>query len=76
MLWKFVLPRGKRSLEQIYVTTVSGSHVIILNGVVSDKNTASEVQRVLLASIASLQVSARPIDLLKLRESLRKNSGR
>lgn len=53
------------------LTMVSGGSVVILNGVVSERNPAMAVQQLLLNTISTLKVSARPIDVMKLRESIR-----
>ena len=70
LLWKYDKPKTRGS-EQMYLTMVSGSSVVILNGVVSERNPASAVQQLLLNTISTLKVSARPIDVMKLRESIR-----
>jgi hypothetical protein len=70
LIWKYDKPKTKGS-EQMYLTTVSGNNVVILNGVVSEKITGSVVQQLLLNTISTLRVSSRPIDVMKLRESIR-----
>ncbi|HEV8485743.1 MAG TPA: hypothetical protein VGV87_19525, partial [Blastocatellia bacterium] len=69
LLWKYDKPKTRGS-EQMYLTTVSGNSVVILNGVVAGKTPESAVQRLLLDTIATLRVSSRPIDVMKLRESI------
>ena len=69
LLWKYDKPKTRGS-EQMYLTTVSGNNVVILNGVVAGKTPESAVQRLLLDTIATLRVSSRPIDVMKLRESI------
>ena len=70
LLWKYDKPKTKGS-EQMYLTVVSDANVVILNGVISGKITGSAVQQLLLDTISTLRVSSRPIDVLKLRESIR-----
>ena len=70
LIWKYDRPKTRGS-EQMYLTVVSGGNVVILNGVVSERNTASAVQQLLLDTISTLRVSPRPIDVMKLRESIR-----
>jgi hypothetical protein len=70
LLWKFDMPKTKGS-EQMYLTTVSGNNVVILNAFVAEKTPESAVQKLLLDTISTLNVSPRPIDVLKLRESIR-----
>lgn len=70
LIWRYDKPKTRGS-EQMYLTTVSGSSVVILNGVISERNPATAVQQLLLNTISTLKVSARPIDVMKLRESIR-----
>ena len=70
LIWKYDRPKTRGS-EQMYLTVVSGGNVVILNGVVPERNTASAVQQLLLDTISTLKVSPRPIDVMKLRESIR-----
>jgi hypothetical protein len=70
LIWKYDKPKTKGS-EQMYLTMVSGTNVVILNGVVSERITASVVQQLLLNTISTLRVSSRPIVVIKLRESIR-----
>ena len=73
LLWKFDMPKPK-SGEQMYLTTVSGSQVIILNAFVPRKPAESGVQRLLLDTMSTVKPSQRPIDLLKVQQSVRGNS--
>jgi len=66
LLWKYDKPPTRGS-EQMYLTTVTGNHVVILNGVVGGKASETAVKRLLLDTIATLEVSSRPIDLPKVR---------
>jgi hypothetical protein len=79
LLWTFDAPKGKTLGEHTYLTTVSGNRVIILNG--TEKNAsvpipAKVVQELLLNTLSTLKVSSRPIDVLKLRESVRPRNTR
>lgn len=69
LIWKYGKPKTKGS-EQMYLTLVSGNNVVILNGVISERNTENAVRQLLLDTISTLKVSQRPIDVLKLRESI------
>ena len=73
LIWKYDKPKTRGS-EQMYLTIVSGANVVILNGVISGRNTESVVRQQLLNTISTLTVSQRPIDALKLRESLQRNT--
>ena len=66
LLWKLDMPIDKGS-NQLYCTTVCGSQVIILAGVISRKTPESTVQRLLLDTMSTLKVSSRPIVLLTNR---------
>jgi hypothetical protein len=70
LMWKFDMPKAKKPVEQVYLTTVSGKSVVILNGVVTGKIPEKAVQKLLLDTISTLNVSSRPIDVQKLREGL------
>ncbi len=79
LLWKFSMPKRKNPGEQIYLTTVSGKQVIILNGTQEESKLAVPdrvIQRLLLDTLSTLQVSSRPVDVLKLQESIRRNHNR
>jgi hypothetical protein len=75
LLWKFTMPKNKMQ-QQIYLTMVSGSHVVILNATPEGKTPVPDItfQRLLLDTVSTLKASSRPIDLLELRESIRKNN--
>ena len=73
LIWKYDKPK-KRGSEQMYLTVVSGANVVMLNGVISGRNTESVVRQLLLNTVSTLTVSRRPIDPLKLRESLQRNT--
>jgi hypothetical protein len=73
LIWKYDKPKTRGS-EQMYLTTVSGNNVVILNGVISERSPESRVRQLLLNTIATLTVSQHPIDVPKLRESLQRNS--
>jgi hypothetical protein len=70
LIWKFDMPKAKKGVEQVYLTTVSGKSVVILNGVVAGKIPEKAVQKLLLDTISTLNVSSRPIDVQKLKEAL------
>ena len=74
LLWKFTMPKNK-ARQQIYLTTVSGNYVVILNGTPEGKAAVSDttIQKLLLDTLSTLKASSRPIDVMKLRDSIRKN---
>lgn len=79
LLWKFDMPKMPEGVqssarEHLYLTVVSGDHVILLNGVVEGEVSESTVQKFLLDTISTLKVSAKPINLGELQEAIRKGS--
>lgn len=79
LLWKFAMPEMPEGVnggakEQIYLTVVSGDHVILLNGVVEGETTESAVQKFLLDTISTLKPNSKPINLRELQESIRKGN--
>jgi len=57
LLWKYDKPK-LRGLEQMYLTTVIGNNVVILNAVVERKSAESDVQRLLMETMSTLKVTA------------------
>jgi hypothetical protein len=79
LLWKFEMPAmpkvaNSSAKEQIYLTVVSGDHVILLNSVVEGAISESAAQKFLLDTISTLKVSSKPINLQDLQESIRKGN--
>jgi len=76
LLWKFEMPAIANSTakEQIYLTVVSGDHVILLNSVVEGAISESTAKKFLLDTISTLKVSSKPINLQDLQESIRKGN--
>lgn len=79
LIWKFdmpEMPEGAQSSakSQIYLTVVSGDHVILLNGVVEGEISEDTVQKFLLDTVSTLKASPKPINLRELQESIRKGN--
>ena len=55
LLWKY--KAKKRGFEQMYLTTVSGGSVIILNAAVERKTAEDTVQKLLLDTMSTLKVA-------------------
>jgi hypothetical protein len=55
LLWKYDKPK-RRGFEQMYLTTVFGDRVIILNAAVERKDAEDTVQKLLLDTMATLKV--------------------
>jgi len=73
LLWKFAMPKNKAQ-QQVYLTMVSSNHFIILNGTEETGKVPvpeSIVQRLLADTLSTFKASSRPIDVLKLRETIR-----
>ncbi|HEV8485741.1 MAG TPA: hypothetical protein VGV87_19515 [Blastocatellia bacterium] len=56
LLWKYDKPK-KRGFEQLYLTTVIGGNVVILNGAVERKTSEDTVQKLLLDTMSTLKVA-------------------
>lgn len=56
LLWKYDKPK-RRGFEQMYLTTVIGGRVIILNAAVERKAAENTVQKLLLDTMSTLKVS-------------------
>jgi hypothetical protein len=81
LLWKFDMPEMPEGVhttakEQVYLTMVSGHHVILLNAAVEGNTAESLVQRFLMNTIATLRVSSKPIDAQELQKSIRAGNPR
>lgn len=76
-LWQFDMPEGMNAdaKKQLYLTVVSGDYVVMLNSVATTTISEETARKFLLNTIATLKVSATPIDVKKLSESIRKGVG-
>jgi hypothetical protein len=76
--WKFEMPEGfnDEAKKQLFLTVVNGKHVIVLNGVVTEKAKEDAVQQLLVKTLESLKVSSKPFNLQELQESIRRNASR
>jgi hypothetical protein len=72
-LWEFDMPAGMNAevKTQVYMTVVRGDYVVLLNCEATTTSPEVEVRKFLLDTMATLQTSAEPIDVLKLSESIR-----
>ena len=68
------MPKGldAEAKKQIFLTVVSGNHVLLLNGVVTDKFEEKTVRQILVSTMSTLKVSPIPIKLREVQESIRK----
>ena len=76
-LWQFDMPEGMnaQARKQLYLTVVSGDYVLLLNSVATATISEETARKFLLDTMATLKISATPIDVKKLSESLRKSVG-
>jgi hypothetical protein len=74
--WEYEMPEGVNAdaKTQMFLTIVLGKYVVVLNGVVRIGNKEDEVERLLKASIESLQVMSKPISVKEMQERIRKSS--
>lgn len=74
--WQFDMPAAlnAQAEKQLYLTTVSGDYVIMLNAIADKNNSEAKARQFLLDTIATLKINAGPIDVYKLAESLKKEN--
>jgi len=74
LYWRFDLPEGFSRVEKsrVFLTTVSGDHVIVLNGSATTDVPEDRVRQYLFDTLATLTVSPTPFDLRKLQETIRR----
>jgi len=73
LFWKFDMPEGLKSdaRQQQYLSVVNGRNILFLNGVVTGEKQEAVVRQLLVDTMETLKNSPKPIDLLKLQESIR-----
>lgn len=76
-LWQFDMPEGMNAetRKQLYLTVVRGDYVVLLNSTANATISEETARKFLLDTMASLKISATPIDVKKLAESIRKGFG-
>jgi hypothetical protein len=74
LAWNFDMPReiGGEARKQLFLTTVNGKYVIVLNGVVTDGVDEEAVRKLLVDTMATFKSSPKPFDVKKLQESISK----
>ncbi|HYE72266.1 MAG TPA: hypothetical protein VEF04_03005, partial [Blastocatellia bacterium] len=74
LLWHFPMPEGmnKQVDHQVFLTTVIGEQVLILNYSVEKGDTVANATKYLIESMNTLKVSDKPIDVKALQEEIRK----
>jgi hypothetical protein len=75
LYWRFDLPAGFSRVEKsrVFLTTVNGDHVIVLNGSATTDVPEDRVRQYLFDTLATLTVSPTPFDLRKLQEIIRRS---
>ncbi len=73
LLWSYRMPAGMDAevVRQVYLTRVVGEEVVVINAVVVKGAKVEGIRKNLIATANSLRVHDVPIDLQKLRESLK-----
>jgi hydrogenase maturation factor len=76
LVWQIDVPESARSnvKKQVSLTLIKGDYVLMLGGVVTDRIEERASRELLLNTIETLKVSDKPINLLKLQESIRKEA--
>jgi hypothetical protein len=68
------MPEGFKNPDaqkQMYVTVVAKDYLILLNGVVSAKDSDAAIRSFLLDKLSTLKISSTPIDVKKIQEAIR-----
>jgi hypothetical protein len=76
LLWRFKIPEGTDTnvIEQIYLTTVKGDHVLMLGSALTARTDENAAWKVLVDTVSTLKVSDKPIDVSAVQKSVRKES--
>ena len=71
-LWAFDMPSGMSTevKTQVYVTVARGDYVVMLNSEATNTTSEVEIRKFLLDTMATLKISAEPIDVQKLAQSI------
>jgi hypothetical protein len=74
LLWSYSMPIAvsKEVKEQWFLTTLIGSHLLLLNTTLKADEPANAARDLLVKTLSTLQISAKPIDVKALQESIRK----
>jgi hypothetical protein len=73
MMWQFDMPKetNAEAQKQLYLTLVAKDYVLLLNSESTAALPDADGRKFLLDTIATLKISATPIDVKKLSESIR-----
>ena len=73
MMWQFDMPKemNAEAQKQLYLTLVAKDYVLLLNSESTASIQDADGRKFLLDTIATLKISATPIDVKKLSESIR-----
>jgi hypothetical protein len=77
LLWQFDMPPGLSAdaKKQLYLTLVYKDYVLLFNSVVTASISEDVARKFLLDTVGTLKVSAVPISVKDLQQSIRKGSG-
>lgn len=75
-MWQFDMPEemNAEAQKQLYLTTVRGNFVLLINSEVTAMNSEEEGRKFLLETMATFKSSPSPIDVKALSESIRAGS--
>lgn len=78
LLWKYDMPKGLSAdaKQQLYLSVVNGQNLLLLNGVVTGDQKEEVVRQLLVNTMETLKVSAKPFNLREVQESLRGDAPR
>jgi hypothetical protein len=72
LVWSFKMPKQYTSTKmQLYVTTVTKNHVLVLNGVISKESNYEEIDRILENGMNSLKPREIAINPYALQDSIK-----
>jgi hypothetical protein len=74
LFWRFPVPEtiNQQTKEQLYLTTVTGNFVQLINCGIADTNSREETKKFMIETLSTLKVSNKPIDVKLVQETLRK----
>jgi hypothetical protein len=74
LFWSYPTPAGvnQEVKSQLYLTIVSRGHVIALNCAVQNTDNEATAKKFLLATLATLKISDKPIDVQAMQDAIRR----
>jgi hypothetical protein len=63
LIWSFKMPKRLDNVsEQLFFSTITKNHVLILNGIISNKSDYKELSRIMEKAFKSLTLKNKPVD--------------